>query len=88
MKKEVAEYILALRDAEDVTRYSADRPVYKSYLANVAVLLALLENKASQNVIAEAVALHERLRGQLWLEDPVEKKSSECWEKVMKYFSN
>lgn len=84
MKKEVAKYILMLRDAAKATHQAEDRPIYEKYLADAAVILALVEENVKQDIIAEAVATHERLRGHTWLQDPVFKESSEAWEKVKK----
>ena len=86
-QNEVAEYIFALRDAADATHQAEDRPIYERYLAEAAVLLALIEKDSSKDVIANAVQGHERLRGHTWLQDPIFEKSSKIWEKVKKCIS-
>ena len=82
MTKELAEYVLRLRDAAGATRRAEDRPIYEKLLADAGVLLALAETVTDQNAIANAVASHERLWGHTWLQDPVFEKPSAAWQKV------
>jgi hypothetical protein len=87
VKKEIVEYILLLRDAKDKTHQAEDRPIYEKYLADVAVLLALIEKGTDKKAITDAFLDHERLWGQAWLQDPVFEGPSKAWVKVEKFFS-
>lgn len=87
MKKEVAQYILMLKSAAETTHQAEDRPIYEKYLADAAVLLALLEWNSAKDDITNAVSSHERIRGYSWLKDPVFKESSDAWEAVKKCLS-
>jgi hypothetical protein len=51
------------------------------------VLLALAETGAESAELATAVRAHERLRGQLWLADPVHEESTEAWGVVGQHVS-
>ena len=82
MKKEIAQYILSLHDAAEKTHRAEDRPIYTTYLADAAVLLALVETDASLEVLREAIGNHERLWGQTWLVDDVFKGPSSAWKVV------
>ena len=82
MKKELAAYILKLNEAAQSTKRAEDRPLYERYLASAAVILALVESGAENNIVKEAVQAHERLWGNTWLVDDAYKNPSEAWQKV------
>jgi hypothetical protein len=75
----LAQYILDLSYGLEHTHRAEDRPVYEDYLADAAVLLALLVSDAKSQAVAEAVKGHEHLQGWSWLQDPVCQKSAESW---------
>lgn len=58
--------------------------MYASYLADAAVLLALVVDGAEKSKIGQYIQDHERLWGHTWLKDPVYKKPRESFEKIKK----
>jgi hypothetical protein len=82
MKKELATYILKLNEAAQTTKRAEDRPLYEKYLASAAVILALVESGAGNEVIQNEVQTHERLWGNTWLVDDAYKNPSSAWQKV------
>ncbi len=83
----LASYVLALHHGAQGTHRAEDRPAYRHLLADAAVLLALAETGAESAELATAVSAHERLRGHLWLDDPVHEESTEAWRVVSRYVS-
>jgi len=83
----LAKYVLALHHGAQGTHRAEDRPAYRDLLADAAVLLALAETGAVSAELATAVRAHERLRGQLWLADPVHEESTEAWGVVGQHVS-
>ncbi len=65
----LAQYILKLSEAASKTRNADDRPLYGMYLADAAVLLALIISNAEDSLVFDAVKSHERLWGHTWLQD-------------------
>lgn len=82
LQQHLADYILALKDAAAHTRHAADRPVYESYLADAAVLLALATTDAPAAAVHSAIADHERRRGQTWLADDSRDTPDAAWQAV------
>jgi hypothetical protein len=82
MNREVAEYVLALRDAAGATRQAEDRPIYAKLLADAGVILALVDTGADPTIIADAATAHERLWGHTWLQDPVFEVPSKAWQEA------
>lgn len=82
MKAELADYILKLQRAYEETRQAEDRTLYERYLADAGVLLALVETDADTDTIHAAMASHERLWGNTWLQDDVYRVPSEAWENL------
>ena len=76
----LADYILKLSEAAATTYFAADRPLYEKYLADAAVLLALVVSGAEPQQINESVKRHERLWGHTWLKDEVFKKPADAFE--------
>jgi hypothetical protein len=77
-KAVLASYVSALRQAAETTHRAEDRGVYTSLLASAAVVLAQAVGGDSASLL-KAAKEHERLRGQVWLQDPVETESSRIW---------
>ena len=82
MKKELATYILKLNNPAQATKHAEDRPLYESYLASAAVILALSESGAEKEIIKNEIETHERLWGNTWLVDDAYKTPSDAWQKV------
>jgi len=80
MTKALADYILKLSEAAANTHFAADRPLYENYLADAAVLLALVVRCAEPSQIDEAVKRHERLWGYSWLQDDVFKNPADAFK--------
>jgi hypothetical protein len=87
MNNDLANYVLKLRDAAGATQRAEDRPIYERLLADAGIILALVQTDASPDVVADAVASHERLWGHIWLQDPVFEKPSNAWQKIKKQLS-
>ena len=75
----LADYVLKLSEAAANTHFADDRPLYEKYLADAAVLLALVVSGAKASDIDTAVERHERLWGQTWLQDDVFKKPADAF---------
>ena len=84
MKTELADYILKLKEGQDKTHRAEDRSVYTSLLADVAIILALVEKGENKQEIQSAINNHERLRGHTWLDDPAHEPSSNIWAEINK----
>ena len=82
MTSALAKYVLALHHGAQGTHRAEDRPAYRQLLADAAVLLALAETGAPSTELASAIRAHERLRGQLWLDDAVHEESTAAWAVV------
>ena len=67
MKSELADYILCLAESLAHTKQANDRPLYEKYLADAAVLLALLETGITLGEFKQRVHNHERLLSNTWL---------------------
>lgn len=63
MIKSIADYIIDLSKGLSKTKYAEDRPLYKSYLAEAAVMLAKAVKGADHNEMIKLIASHERLWG-------------------------
>ncbi len=78
----LSEYILALEAGAAKTARAEDRPTYQALLADAAGLLALAATDASPDDICARFEAHQRLRGNVWLVDPVFRLPAEALEKV------
>jgi len=85
MKAELADYILCLSESASNTRNANDRPLYLSYLADAAVLLALLVRGANVEDVKGRIQDHERLLGQTFLAGPEHKAVDAAWERFKGY---
>jgi hypothetical protein len=81
MKTELADYIICLSESLENTHHANDRPIYEKYLAEAAVLLALVERGANIEELKRRVEIHERLWSQTWLVDEERLAVSEAWGK-------
>ncbi len=81
MKSELADYILCLSEGLAHTHHANDRPLYEKYLADAAVLLALVERGANVEELRQRVENHERLWSQTWLVGEEYKSAAEAWKK-------
>jgi hypothetical protein len=79
----LARYVEALRAAANTTKRAEDRGKYTSLLADAAVLLAQSVQAVPSAKLAEAVQHHERLRGQLWLEDAIQSEPARIWKEAL-----
>ncbi|MBA3765961.1 MAG: hypothetical protein H0W99_03030 [Acidobacteria bacterium] len=67
MKAELADYILCLSESLAHTKQANDRPLYETYLADAAILLAVLERDADVGEVKQMAHNHERLLSNTWL---------------------
>jgi hypothetical protein len=81
MKTELADYILCLSENLDHTHHANDRPLYVQYLADAAILLALVERGADIEELRQRVQNHERLLSNTWLAGDEHKSVFEAWKK-------
>ena len=81
MKTELADYILCLSESLNHTHQANDRPLYEKYLADAAVLLALVERGVTVKKLRLRVQNHERLLSNTWLVGDRHKYIFEAWKK-------
>jgi hypothetical protein len=82
----LARYVLSLFQASEGTHRAEDRPLYRMYLADAGVLLALAVMGAERDHLRRHMEQHERLWGQTWLQDPVCEGPSLAWQEVKRVF--
>ena len=82
VEKTRARYILDLSESLSNTHRAEDRPIYEAYLADVAVLFALVVEGTDREIIQKHIEQHERLWGHTWLQDPVYGKPRGSFDKV------
>ncbi len=75
MKKELADYILCLSECLAHTKQANDRQYYTMYLADAAVILALVEIESDKKVLKQKVDTHERLICNTWITNEDDYKS-------------
>jgi hypothetical protein len=75
-------YTLDLSESSSNTHRAEDRPIYEAYLADVAVLFAMVIEGADRKEIQKRIEQHERLWGHTWLQDSVYKKPRESFDKI------
>jgi hypothetical protein len=78
----LADYVLCLAKSAETTHQATDRPLYQSYLADAAQLLALATNGATPSELALPISRHERLLSQTFLAGPEHKAVLSHWGKV------
>ncbi|MDQ3820455.1 MAG: hypothetical protein M3362_22625 [Acidobacteriota bacterium] len=81
MKKDLADYILCLSEDLEHTHHANDRPLYEKYLADAAVLLALVERGVDVEELRRRVQNHERLLSNTWLVGDEHKSVLAAWQK-------
>ena len=81
MKEELADYILCLSESLAHTERANDRPLYEKYLADAAVLLALVERGVDIGELKQRVHNHERLLSNTWLVGDEHQAIFEAWKK-------
>jgi hypothetical protein len=86
MKTELAEYILCLSENLALTRHANDRPLYEKYLADAAVLLALVERGINVEELHQRIENHERLLSNTWLVGGEHKSVFKAWNKFKGLF--
>ncbi len=84
MEKEFAQYIADLEFGSQNTKSSEDRPIYQSYLADAAYILAQIVLGISKEDLFKLINSHERLRGNTWLQDPVFEKAANSYSEFKK----
>jgi hypothetical protein len=82
----LARYVLSLFQASEGTHRAEDRPLYRMYLAEAGILLALAAMGVERDLLRRRMAQHERLWGQTWLQDPVCRGPSLAWQEVQRAF--
>ena len=81
MKEELVDYILCLSESLAHTGQANDRPLYEKYLADAAVLLALVERDVDIGELKQRVQNHERLLSNTWLVGDEHRAVFEAWGK-------
>lgn len=76
----IAEYVLALEHAAATTTRAEDRPSYAALLADAAPLLAVAISAPKTPSLSARAQRHERLWGNLWLNDPTQRTASLAWQ--------
>jgi hypothetical protein len=76
----LAQYVLSLFQASEGTHRPEDRPLYRMYLAEAGVLLALAAMGAEREHLQRRFEQRDRLWGQTWLHDPVFEGPSLAWQ--------
>ncbi len=76
----LADYILLLSESLEHTHHANDRPLYQAYLADAAVILALLVRGADTKQVHSHIKDHGRLWGQTWLVGPEHVAIGKAWE--------
>jgi hypothetical protein len=76
----LADYILCLSQSLEHTHHANDRPLYQSYLAEAAVMLALLVRDSDASKIESLIQNHARNRGYTWLAGPEHVAISKAWQ--------
>lgn len=77
----LADYIICLSESSARTHHAGDRPLYQSYLADAAVLLALLTRGSESGEFQTLIEQHERRCGQTFLAGPEHVAVAESWRK-------
>jgi len=76
----LSNYVLALEHSASQTNRAEDRSQYSLLLADAAPLLAAAVQNDQHSNFAERTSQHERLWGNIWLQDPVFQSASDAWQ--------
>ena len=77
----LADYVLCLSESLAHTHHADDRPLYQSYLADSAVLFAILVRGSETGQLQARIEEHERLSGQTFLVGPEHTAVAESWQR-------
>ena len=77
----LADYVLCLSESFAHTHHAGDRPLYQSYLADAAVLLALLTKDSESKEVQSRIEQHERLCSQTFSAGPEHAAIAESWQR-------
>jgi hypothetical protein len=83
----IAQYVLALDACLNATHRAEDRETYRSYLADVAAILASVVAGGNTKELERRVAAHDRLRGHTWLISECA-AAADAWSNVLKAVRN
>ena len=84
----VAEYVLSLENSLATTRQAEDRSLYQSLLADAAGLLAAAASGNAKSDLVVRIERHERLWGQIWLQDPIYRTAQKLWFRAKEALQN
>lgn len=79
--KALADYVSCLSESLAHTAHANDRPLYQLYLADVAVLLALVVRGSESSQLVVRIEQHERIRAQTFLAGPEHAAIAESWQR-------
>lgn len=79
--KSLADYVICLSESLAHTSHANDRPLYQMYLADVAVLLALVVRGSEPSQLLVRMERHERLCAQTFLAGPEHAAIAESWQR-------
>jgi len=82
LSAKLAAYVMALEHCAANTHRAEDRPIYASYLADAAGLLAHSVAGSPLSTIQSRISAHNRLWGYTWLQDPVFKPAADRFSEV------
>jgi hypothetical protein len=78
----LAAYILQLEHCLASTNRAEDRPIYGRLLSDTAGLLAGSVMNEPLPILQSRIDTHERLWGQIWLQDELYREAYRAWEKA------
>jgi hypothetical protein len=78
----LAAYILQLEHCLANTHRAEDRPIYGQLLSDTAGLLAGSFMNEPLPMLQLRIDTHERLWGQIWLQDEIYREAYRAWEKA------
>ena len=78
-QKALVDYILCLSQSLENTHHANDRPLYQSYLAEAAVMLATLMQNPDARQIETLIEGHSRNLGYTWLAGPEHAAVEKAW---------
>ena len=79
--KALADYVICLSESLAHTHHAHDRSLYQMYLADVAVLLALVVRGSETSQLLVRIEQHERLCAQTFLTGPEHAAVAESWQR-------
>ena len=77
----LADYVICLSESSAHTHHAGDRPLYQLYLADAAVLLALLVRGSESRELQSRIEQHERLSAQTFLAGPEHAAIAASWQR-------